>query len=352
LLGVIDGLLRRSRQRHLLAATRDEQQRLFEMIAGIETVKCEAAEGRMLTRWVERLLREERAALALHVQASTFAAVTASCERAVFAAVLLFLAQRCLATGASVGSLVAAVQATAGFMLCVQKLAQLPAAVSDYRSHADRADAILLEAPEPEDMPTIRSMNGPAVVVRDVWFRYEEGKPWVLAGVNLTVGHGEHRVLDTASGSGKTTLLRLVAGLEHPCRGDVLVGGIEASLARSAISYVPQHATLLPLSIRENLRVLSRNAPMDRILAAARATGLAAMLSESEMGFDTIVAAGAANISSGQRQLVLLTAVVASDAPVVLLDEALAHVDAARRAQLGRQLFAGRTVIMVSHDAV
>lgn len=69
------------------------------------------------------------------------------------------------------------------------------------------------------------------------------------------------------------------------------------------------------------------------------------------MGMNTVIALGGANISSGQRQLVLLTAAVASEAPLLLLDEAMAHMDLGIRARIdASNLFEGRTVISVVHD--
>ena len=159
-------------------------------------------------------------------------------------------------------------------------------------------------------------------------------------------------VLEWPSGAGKSTLLRLLSGLLGPERGDVLVFGTEATRARHLVTYLPQHAALLPMSIMDNLKLLSGGSSLDRIAAAAEATGLSAIVKAWPMGFDTIVSAGSSNVSSGQRQLVLFTAAVASQAPILLLDEAFAHMDGVMRARLaGLDLLRGRTVVAVVHDA-
>jgi ABC-type bacteriocin/lantibiotic exporter with double-glycine peptidase domain len=146
--------------------------------------------------------------------------------------------------------------------------------------------------------------------------------------------------------------LRILSGLLPSTRGDALVFGVDAAGARRAVTYVPQQATLFSVSLMDNLRIFSGGAPPERILAAAKATGLLDAISGWPMGLETVVSFGATNISSGQRQLVLFTAAVASEAPIVLLDEALAHVDLKIRARLGAaSLFRGRTVISVVHDA-
>ncbi|HSO40227.1 MAG TPA: ATP-binding cassette domain-containing protein, partial [Labilithrix sp.] len=194
--------------------------------------------------------------------------------------------------------------------------------------------------------------SAPAVVLRDVWFRYDEASPWVLNGLDLTVKAGETVLLSWPSGGGKSTLLRVLSGLLAPSRGDALIFGLEAQKARQLITYIPQQAMLFPSSVLENLRLLSGGARLERIMEAAEATGLSEIVAGWPMGFETVVSLGASNVSSGQRQLVLYTAAVASETPLVLLDEALAHVDLARRARLGTaSLFHGRTVIAVVHDA-
>ena len=351
--GIVHGLRRVARRRVLLARTREEQQLLFEVFGAIETVKSEGASARMLGRWLERLVAEEKAALDLRLQTSVFSAILAAADRLVFAMVLLLVARRCLQADASVADLVAAVQATASFLACAQKLALLPMALGDARGHLERTEQALAAPPErvrgPQAAP---ETDAPALAVRDLWFRYADDAPWVLAGLDLVVRPGETAMLAWPSGMGKSTLLRLLSGLLAPTRGDVLVHGTEARQARRLVTYVPQHATLLPVSILENLRILSGHASTRRLLEAAHATGLLEVVAAWGMGLDTVLSLGASNVSSGQKQLVLFTAALASSAPVVLLDEALAHVDLGLRSRLEVQaMFHGRTVISVVHDA-
>lgn len=351
--GLLNGRRHLARKRKLLVATRAEQAGLHETLVGIETVKSESVEGRMLARWLDRVLSEEKAALELRLATSSFATLLAAAERIVFAAVLLFLARRCLTSGASVADLVAAVQASASFMACAQKLALLPAALADYRGDVERVEEVL-SAPIEREIGALRppDTNSPALILRDVWFRYEPDAPWVLTALNLIVQRGETAILSWPSGAGKSTLLRLLSGLLAPTRGDVLVFGVDAARARGMITYIPQQAMLFPMSVMDNLRILAGSASATRILAAAKMTGLLEIVEKWAMGMDTVLALGGANVSSGQKQLILFTAAVASETPLLLLDEALAHVDLGMRARLGAaDLFRGRTVIAVVHDA-
>ena len=186
-----------------------------------------------------------------------------------------------------------------------------------------------------------------AIVVDRVWFRHASRDRWILRDVSLRVRRGEVRILRRVSGAGKTTLLRLLAGLYEPEGGTVVIDGRAAA---ADVCYLPQGAELLPLSLLENLRVFSGGASDARIREAAGETGLDAIISEWPLGYESLLSRGNATISSGQRQLVLLTAAVASNRCIVLLDETLSHVDQRLRGALSLSaLFAGRTVVSVEH---
>ncbi len=339
-------------RRTLLARSRATQQGLYETLSSIETVKAEGIEGRMVARWLDRALSEQGAALAVRLQTSTATTLLASLCSFVFGGVLLLAARRCLAGSAGVADMMAAVQASASFMASAQTLAQVPTALAKLRSDVERADEVLVAEAERPGAPRPTDSRAPALVLRDVWFRYDDAAPWVLSGRDLVVRAGETVLLSWPSGAGKSTLLRILSGLLAPARGDALVFGMEATKARGLVTYIPQQAALFPGSLMDNLQILSRNRDKRRVLAAARATGLADLAASWGMGMETVVTGAGASLSSGQRQLVLLTAAVASATPIVLLDEALAHMDLSMRARLGGAgLFRGRTVIAVAHDA-
>ncbi|MCE4628605.1 MAG: ABC transporter ATP-binding protein [Desulfurococcales archaeon] len=98
------------------------------------------------------------------------------------------------------------------------------------------------------------------VEARDVWKRYREGGDWVLRGLSLRVEPGERVGIAGANGSGKTTLLRILSGLLHPSRGEVLVGGEPArsASARARVGVVLHNSFLYDeLSVRENLEYYS-----------------------------------------------------------------------------------------------
>jgi ATP-binding cassette subfamily B protein len=166
------------------------------------------------------------------------------------------------------------------------------------------------------------------------------------------VAPGKTHHVDGPSGFGKTTLLKIIAGFYQPHRGAVSIGGRTPQEASEFIAYLPQRVKLFNTDIYENLRLFSGGATHSRLIEAAGITGLAEFVDELAMGYDTLLACGGENFSGGQRQMIALTAILASDKPILLLDEAMANLDAARQSQLvASGLFDGRTVIYTSHDA-
>jgi len=166
--------------------------------------------------------------------------------------------------------------------------------------------------------------------MEDVWFRYTPDGPWILRGYNLRVEAGEKFTLTGPSGFGKSTILRLLAGLYRPERGTISIGGLSPQAARHKILYLPQFVQLYCGSIMENLRVLSGGARLDRTLEASQQTGLQDLVATFPMDYNTLLAPGGRNLSGGQRQLIALTATLASGRGLMLLDEATGGMDALR----------------------
>jgi ATP-binding cassette, subfamily B, bacterial len=187
------------------------------------------------------------------------------------------------------------------------------------------------------------------VLLEGVWFRYAEDARWVLSDHSYSVERGQHVRLSAPSGSGKSTALRLSAGLLAPERGQVRVFGNDPRAARDLVLYVPQHCELFEASIADNLRLLS-GATSEALERVSSLTGLSELLGELPMGIETPVAARGQNLSSGQRQLIVLTAAFASTRPLLLLDEATSQIDAAARRRINwKALTENRTVIAVEH---
>ncbi|SDN49612.1 ATP-binding cassette, subfamily C, CydD [Actinomyces ruminicola] len=244
----------------------------------------------------------------------------------------------------------------------------------------------VLEEPVPQPGTT------PAPDLRTAAIKLEEVSvaargAWAPADLSAEIRPGRVVALTGASGVGKTTAAGLLLGLLSPDRGRVLVladDGRAVDLADvdpaswwKQIAWVPQRPVLVPGTLLDNAlgdepdgptepsahaasavapTAIPSPAPVPPALAAAAAaTGFDAVVAELPGGWYAPVGQGGVGLSVGQRQRLALTRALATNAPLVLLDEPTAHLDAASQAQVlgavAALRAAGRTVVVIAHRA-
>ncbi len=193
----------------------------------------------------------------------------------------------------------------------------------------------------------------------DVTLTYPGRSHAALSGVSLTIRPGDHLTLVGPSGAGKSSLLALLLRFAVPTSGHIEVGGRDLARVplddwRSQIAWVPQQPYLFAASVADNIALGQPSASLGAIQEAARAAGAAEFIADLPRGYATMVGERGLRLSSGQRQQIALARAFLRDAPLLLLDEPAAHLDAATAARLETvlaALAARRTVIQVSHAA-
>jgi ATP-binding cassette subfamily B protein len=189
----------------------------------------------------------------------------------------------------------------------------------------------------------------------DVHFAYKEGEE-VLKGLSFTVNPGEMAAIVGYTGAGKTTITNVLARLWDVNSGTIRIDGVPVTeipldeLRRSALP-VLQDVFLFSGTVAENI---SLGLPLSagQIEDAARAVHAHEFISRLPQGYETILSEGAANISSGQRQLISFARVIAHNPAIVILDEATSSIDTETEhlIQLGMmRVLAGRTSIVIAH---
>jgi ABC-type bacteriocin/lantibiotic exporter with double-glycine peptidase domain len=325
---------------------------LYEVLFGLGTVKSMGVERACGRRWLERLIDERKLELDVADARLSLQTVQRLLVQGTRLLVLGWGAHACLQHELTLGACLAATMYTDGLMNASTRLGEALVQLWEGRVLVRSVDE-LLAIPAQGDEADLRaapSSDEHAIVLSDVWFRYDEGRPWVVRGESMKVRRGHVAMLRGVSGEGKTTILRLIAGLYAPDNGQVMIEGRNPREVGHMLTYLPQQTHLFEGSLLQNLRLLS-GASTERVLTAARQTGLDGWVGGLPMGFETLVSAGGCNVSGGQRQWIALTAALASDRPIMLLDEAMCHLDRPTREHLLQpEMFRGKTVVIVMHE--
>lgn len=231
--------------------------------------------------------------------------------------------------------------------------------LSSYRhlqSHiAERLGQVWDLAPLPEGTRTVEASSSP-VVLDDVTFSYRDGRD-VLRGVSLVARAGTVTALVGPSGAGKSTVANLVARFWDVDHGSVKVGDVDVrELTTQAlagqVTTVYQDVYLFPTTVRENLLMGAPQATEAQITRALRAAQAWDFVEALPRGLNTVLREGGTDLSGGQRQRLSIARALLKDAPVLLLDEAVASVDPETEVQIQRaisELARGRTVMVVAH---
>jgi len=240
----------------------------------------------------------------------------------------------------------------------------------------DRVFEVLDLPPMIADRPDAKPVSGPASVrFENVSFSYPtadqvslaslesiatlEQRPnaEVLHGVSFTVGAGQTVALVGRSGGGKTTITHLIARLYDVSDGAVLVSGLdvrdlELASLRNTVGYVTQDAHMFHDTIRANL-VYARPGLSDAELWEALAAGQIKDLVEGlPDGLDTVVGERGYRLSGGERQRLAIARLLLKAPPIVVLDEATAHLDSESEVAVQRALdtaMEGRTSVVIAH---
>lgn len=227
-----------------------------------------------------------------------------------------------------------------------------------------------------EDAPDARAIEGPATVeFRDVWFTYppasavslaslgpgsvtrESPSEPVLRGISFRAEAGQTFALVGASGAGKTTITHLLARIYDVDSGAVLIGGTDVREARLAslrdhVGYVTQDAHLFHDTIGANLRYARPDATDDELWDALEAAQVAAVVRRLPDGLATVVGDRGYRLSGGERQRIAIARLLLKATPILVLDEATAHLDSESEALVQRALDAaaqGRTAVVIAH---
>lgn len=253
----------------------------------------------------------------------------------------------------------------------------LTSTAANIQSNLAALDRILDLTQEPEEFAGVGAKNRVlvdrasargALELRDIWFTYprrEGGKKSeaerepepVIRGISLNVRAGETIALVGPSGSGKTTLCNLVARFYDPTQGQILFDGtdlrdIDVRSYRRMLGIVEQDVFLFDGTIAENIAYADRDAPLDRVMAAARSANAHEFIAALEKGYDTLIGERGVRLSGGQKQRIAIARAILANPLILILDEATSNLDSESEVLIQRSLgtlMQGRTSFVIAH---
>ena len=264
--------------------------------------------------------------------------------------------------GISVERLILAMVLSAAFTSSVTKTATL----QHYRFMFDQAMTGIESVLSVEAAGPIESSEEPRmgdIELDGVSFSYPQSKEGgnerkqALNSIDLVFHKGSTSALVGSSGCGKSTLASLLMGFWQPGSGRITVGGQDLShlserQVSSLFSIVQQDVFLFNQSIEENILIGRPGATHEKVVEAARRARIHDFISELPQGYATVAGEGGIQLSGGERQRISIARVMLKDAPVIILDEATAAVDAENEALIQEaidDLSRDKTVVTIAH---
>lgn len=234
----------------------------------------------------------------------------------------------------------------------------------------ERLADIVLAEPEASTPPlpaTARQATPEASIeLRGLRYRYADGEPWVLDGIDLRIERGESIAIVGPSGCGKSTLISAMLGIRTPNEGEVLVGGASVAQVgfealRGMVGTVLQDDVLFAGSIADNISFFDPRPDFARIEECAKLAAIDDDIQAMPMAYNTLIGDMGAALSGGQKQRVLLARALYKQPAILFLDEATSHLDiscekrvnqAIKRLNITRVIVAHRPETIASADRV
>lgn len=221
----------------------------------------------------------------------------------------------------------------------------------------DLVDAVPAVADPPDPLPPPARCD---LAVRDLRFRYAPGDPLALDGISFTLPQGGTLAIVGTSGAGKSTLVNLLLRFWDYDAGTIELGGADLRAyrpddVRAQFAVVRQDTHLFSGTIRENLLLARPDAGETELIAAARQAQLHGFIQALPQGYDTWIGEQGLTLSGGERQRLAIARAVLRDAPILVLDEATANLDAVtEQAVMDAVVRAmrGRTTLLITHRLV
>lgn len=216
----------------------------------------------------------------------------------------------------------------------------------------------LLQEAEIHNAPNAQPLSAPRgdIEYQDVSLKAGDSEHWLLKDVSLKIPAGKIVAFVGPTGCGKTVLVNLLARVQDPTEGRVLIDNadvrnLKLEELRQAIAYVPQSTFLFSQPLHDNIR-MGKETDDESLTKAIHIARVSNDLPQLPHGLDTLVGERGVMLSGGQKQRVAIARAVLCDPAILVLDDALSSVDTQTAADILadlRQVLRSRTSLIIAH---
>ena len=328
---------------------------LFEVMNGLDSVKCLNAEAWARRRWESLTVRISESTMRMREWATGGNHFATSMTGLSTIMIVMFGALLIAEGELTLGQLIATSMLAGRAMAPANQIAGLILRFESVKTALGALEQIMTSPTDDrEDSLYLPNLKGD-IRFSDVHFGYPDAPP-LLAGLNLRIAPGERVGFIGRIGSGKTTLLKMLLNLYGADQGAVTIDGISVSemdphALRRQIGYVPQDVVLFHGSVKENILLGSTDVSDEALIAAVRTACLEDTLARMPQGLGTQVGERGERLSGGQRQAVAIARALAHEPTMLLLDEPSSMMDPGTEAQLINNLRErpDMTLLLVTH---
>ncbi|MEN7431720.1 peptidase domain-containing ABC transporter [Chromobacterium sp. TRC.1.1.SA] len=313
-----------------------EQSHFIESIRGIQSIKLFNREGDRRVQWLGLVANTTNRSLATQRMTMLYQLSNGLIFGVEGILVVYFGALLVMDHQFSIGMIFAYGSYKLQFSSRVGNLVDLIFQIRMLKIQRERLADIVLSDPEAGDEIMLGSkmtkFTQPSLELRDVHFRYGEGEPWIVNGVNLIIEAGSSVAITGPSGCGKTTLVKIMLGLLRPSKGEVLIGGVTMSAMglrawREQLGAVMQEDQLFAGSIAENITFFSSHIDWEWVESCTKKAAIHHDITSMPMGYQTLIGDMGTFLSGGQKQRILLARALYKKPKLLFLDEATSHLD-------------------------
>jgi len=342
-------------------ATANKNAHLIETLCSIQTIKSLGASNYSQWVWEESSGIIANKSMKARMLSSSITVVTNLLVQLNTVGLIVFGVYRISDLELSMGGLIATVMLSSRAIAPMGQIAALITSFEQTRTAYRGLDELMqkpVERPEGKVFVRRPEFDG-SITFKNVDFNYPEAVKSSLSDISFQIKPGEHVGIIGKVGSGKTSIIRLIMGLYEASSGsiaidDIDINQIDPADLRRHMACLSQDIELIRGSIRDNIAYKDRQVNDEKLLKAARVSGVDLFVNTLPQGFDTDVGEQGGFLSGGQRQSIALGRAVLLNEPVVLLDEPTNSFDNTTESIVKKHLYEytrDKTLILVTHKA-